>query len=200
MLINRYSLIIYGEHSHHITKNNGRKSVVTTRYILYVLTNPSPWRLLIRTWIIVNKHKSYETTCQCRRRNGFTEVWFQISTCHILAFHHQRACINILYIYQQEALTRIKWRILKTKYHSNPTICVWGICCAIALRRMSSDHTAEKSTLCQLTHWGRDKMAAVSQTIFSHAFAWMKMYEFGLRFHGSLFLRDQLTITLHWFR
>ena len=26
---------------------------------------------------------------------------------------------------------------------------------------------------CQLTHWGRDKMAAISQTILSDAFSWM---------------------------
>ena len=34
-----------------------------------------------------------------------------------------------------------------------------------------------------LTHWGRDKMAAILQTIFSNAFSWMKMYPFWLRFH-----------------
>ena len=51
------------------------------------------------------------------------------------------------------------------------------------------------------THiWGRDKMAAVSQTIFSNAFSWMKMYEFRLKFHWSSFLRFQLTIFQHWFR
>ena len=38
-----------------------------------------------------------------------------------------------------------------------------------------------------LTHWGRDKMAAIFQTIFSNAFSWMKMYEFQLRFHWRLF-------------
>ena len=27
-----------------------------------------------------------------------------------------------------------------------------------------------------LTHWGRDKMTAISQTTFSNAFSWMKMY------------------------
>ena len=51
-----------------------------------------------------------------------------------------------------------------------------------------------------LTHWGRDKMAAVSQTMFSNAFSWMKIYEFWLIFHWSLFLRVQLTIFQHWFR
>ena len=31
-----------------------------------------------------------------------------------------------------------------------------------------------------LTHWGRDKMAALSQTTRSNAFSWMKMLEFRL--------------------
>ena len=51
-----------------------------------------------------------------------------------------------------------------------------------------------------LTHWGRDKMATVSQTTLSNAFSWMKMLEFLLRFHWSLFLWIQLTIFQHWFR
>ena len=52
----------------------------------------------------------------------------------------------------------------------------------------------------ELTHWGRDKMDAISQTTFSSAFSWMKMFEFRLKFHWSLFLRVQLTIIQHWFR
>ena len=44
-----------------------------------------------------------------------------------------------------------------------------------------------------LTHWGPDKMAAISQT-FSNAFSWMKMLEFWFKFHWSLFLRFELTI------
>ena len=51
-----------------------------------------------------------------------------------------------------------------------------------------------------LTHWGRDKMDAISQTTFSNAFSLMKMYEFRLRFHWSLFIRSELTIYQHWFR
>ena len=42
-------------------------------------------------------------------------------------------------------------------------------------------------------------MVAVSQTL-SNAFSWMKMLEFRLKFHWSLFLRVQLTIFQHWFR
>ena len=50
-----------------------------------------------------------------------------------------------------------------------------------------------------LTHWGRDKMAAIFQT-FSNGFSGMKMYEFRLTFHWSLFLEVQLTIFQHCFR
>ena len=50
-----------------------------------------------------------------------------------------------------------------------------------------------------LTHWGRDKMASISQTTLSNVFSWMKMLEFLLKFHRSLFLRVQLTIFQHWF-
>ena len=45
-----------------------------------------------------------------------------------------------------------------------------------------------------LTHQGRDKMAVVSQTTFSNTFSWIKMYEFRLRFHWSLFPKIWLTI------
>ena len=51
-----------------------------------------------------------------------------------------------------------------------------------------------------LTHWGRDKMAAISQTTLSNAFSWMKMLEFRKIFHWSLFIRVQLIISQHWFR
>ena len=39
------------------------------------------------------------------------------------------------------------------------------------------------------THWGRDEMDAITQTTFSSAFFWKKMFEFRLKFHWSLFLR-----------
>ena len=54
--------------------------------------------------------------------------------------------------------------------------------------------------LLELTHWGRDKIAAFSQTTHSNAFSWMKILEFRLKFHWSLFLRVLLTIFQHWFR
>ena len=45
-----------------------------------------------------------------------------------------------------------------------------------------------------LTHWGWDKVAAISQTTLSNSLSWMKTYELWLRLHWSLFLRVQLTI------
>ena len=60
--------------------------------------------------------------------------------------------------------------------------------------------TAVTRSTPRLTHWGRDKMAVVSQTTSSNAFSGMKILEFRLRFHWSLFLRVQLTIIQHCFR
>ena len=51
-----------------------------------------------------------------------------------------------------------------------------------------------------LPHWGRDKMADISQTTFSNVFSSMKMFEFRLKFHWSLFPRVQLTKFQHCFR
>ena len=45
----------------------------------------------------------------------------------------------------------------------------------------------QKCILALLTHWGRDKMTAIFQT-FWNEFPWMKMCEFRLKFHWSLFL------------
>ena len=51
-----------------------------------------------------------------------------------------------------------------------------------------------------LTHWGRDKMDAISQTTFSRAFSSMKIVVFWLDFHLNMFERVQFTIIQNWFR
>ena len=51
-----------------------------------------------------------------------------------------------------------------------------------------------------LTHWGRDKIDAISLTTFSNGFSWIKMYDFRLKFHWIFFLAVKLTIFQHWFR
>ena len=47
--------------------------------------------------------------------------------------------------------------------------------------------------LVPLIHLPLDKMAVISQMIFSDAFSWMKSLVFWLKFHWSLFLSVQLT-------
>ena len=69
-------------------------------------------------------------------------------------------------------------------------------------RSLSHTYTTTRRRLLvnHLTHWGRDKMDAVSQTTSLSAFSWLKMFEFRLKFQWSLFLRVQLTIFHHWLR
>ena len=70
----------------------------------------------------------------------------------------------------------------------------------IRLKMSSAKCCSFRLGLNVLTHWGRDKMVADSQMTLLNAFYWMKMLEFRLRFHWSLFLRVQLTIIQRWFR
>ena len=51
-----------------------------------------------------------------------------------------------------------------------------------------------------LSHLPLNKMATISQTIFSDTFSWMESFVFWLKFHRCLFLRVLSTITQHWFR
>ena len=60
--------------------------------------------------------------------------------------------------------------------------------------------TSQCMVISCLTHWGRDKMAAISQTTLSNPFSWMKLFEFGLKVHWSWFPMVQLTIFKHCFR
>ena len=85
-------------------------------------------------------------------------------------------------------------------------ICILNIiCCTLA-----SCNYCDVMTCCPhycsfvreihwLSHWGRDKMAAISQMTLLNAFPWTKMVEFRLRFH-CLFPRFQSIISQHWFR
>ena len=43
-------------------------------------------------------------------------------------------------------------------------------------------------------------MTTISQTTFSNAFSWMKIFTYRLKFHWNLFPRVQLTVFEHWFR
>ena len=106
----------------------------------------------------------------------------------------------------------LKWQCTKCLTPATGNICICGIkkvfdfnpgcwkqntgtwsCSSFLMDVVSNEFVSS-------THWGRDKMAAVSQTTLSNVFSWMRMLEFWLRFHWSLFLRVQLTIIQHWFR
>ena len=68
-----------------------------------------------------------------------------------------------------------------------------GACAPAILRIWQEAH-------CHLTHLPLDKIAAVSQMIFSDTFSWMEMYELRLKFHWRLFLSVLLTISQNLFR
>ena len=67
-------------------------------------------------------------------------------------------------------------------------------------RALPSWVTYRQYTCCINTLRPRQNDRHFAQTMFSNTFSWMKMYEFRLKFHWSLFLRFQLTICQHWFR
>ena len=58
--------------------------------------------------------------------------------------------------------------------------CSWQ--CASCCRLQYGRHLGSGKAEAEL-HWGRGKMATISQMTFSHAFSWMKMYELWLTFH-----------------
>ena len=60
----------------------------------------------------------------------------------------------------------------------------------------ASDKISEKflRRVHAFTHWGRGKIAAISQSTYTNAFSWMKFIEFRLKFHWSLFLKVQSKI------
>ena len=117
-------------------------------------------------------------------------------------------------------------RALSNHVCAHPVILMWQVVCLQHLARACSEQSRSTTVLpinhviqmpqclsgfvnhdyyvphkiyC-LTHWGRDKMVAISQTTFLSAFSWMEMFEFRLKFHWSLFLRVQLTKFQHCFR
>ena len=109
-------------------------------------------------------------------------------------------CINKAAIIRHYAIV---WQLYMV-YH------IWHLVVWIALEMYCGSIITEQMNLktvhcsiepvLRLTHWGRDKIDAIWQTPFLTAFSWMKMFEFRLKFHWSLFPRIQLTLFQHWFR
>ena len=88
--------------------------------------------------------------------------------------------------------------------------CGWGCGCSCGWWTMGGGrmgtYKGTNTGYTQLSHFNvntlrRNKMADIWQTTFSNVFLTVKMFEFQLKFHwSSMFLRDQLTISPHWFR
>ena len=67
--------------------------------------------------------------------------------------------------------------------------------------RISSQQWSRLSVRQQAITWASVDKHIVAETKwppFCSAFSWMKIYEFWLKFHWSLFLVVQLTISQHW--
>ena len=100
--------------------------------------------------------------------------------------HWSTLIVNAVYVYMLIYLGNF------SRQYSCRSVQLWII--------HQTDGGCSVAPLSPLTHWGRDKKDAISQTTFSNAFSWMKLLEFWLKFHWNLFLRVQLTIFQHWFR
>ena len=128
-------------------------------------------------------------------------------------------CINCVYIYHiryhvivvfsSRAIATIKlqnyccWPQMYFLYETDPIQLSFSLCIVTrsSVAIMLSTHVSNCLWInASLTHWGRDKMAAISQTTLSSAFSWKKISAFRLKFHWSLFLRVQLTIFQPCFR
>ena len=66
--------------------------------------------------------------------------------------------------------------------------------CVIVFIKYIFNHSLFCHFRLTLTHWGRGKMDAISQTTFSRAIYSMKIVSFWLNFHLNIFARVYLTI------
>ena len=80
----------------------------------------------------------------------------------------------------------------RRRWFETPSRSLWRYC--------NGEWISTTSNSMIYTHWGRHKMVAILQAIFSKAYAWMKMIKFRLKFHWNLFPGVQLTISQHWFK
>ena len=79
------------------------------------------------------------------------------------------------------------------------TLFLWNISQANKIEDIVCKSTTLESINTSI-HWGRNKMAAISQTTFRNAFSWIKRCEIWFKFHFNLFPMVQVTIRLHLFR
>ena len=130
--------------------------------------------------------------------------WLQVPILHEISFLNKCLTLYVdLQVQNEQCL------IIREIHHNSQTM-IWKPKCWIwyLLLKMFSSPALGKIDLIDiglvtfilwLIHWGQYQMAANFLRTISNAFL-MKIYEFPLRFHRSLFPRVQLTIFHHWLR
>ena len=140
-----------------------------------------------RSWSTLVQVMAYCLTAPSHQRSWSTlaqlNQWF-------VAWQRQ-AITGTNVLYHQRCSVEFTWE----QFHKWINL-IHNICSDITLPKLLPHLSGAN----ELTHWGRDKMDAISQTTFLSAFSCMKMLEFRFGFHWSLFLRVQLTIFQHWCR
>ena len=101
---------------------------------------------------------------------------------------------------QTLALTFENWKVISSHFSAGMLSIIHA-----GLIQMSKNGPIYARDQIFYTDWSFNtlrprKMDAIFQTTFSSGFSSMKMYEFLLKFHWSLFLGVQLAIFHHWFR
>ena len=121
-------------------------------------------------------------------RHPIARLWGQAMRRHLWV-----QCLwSVLYLYQ--------WCVVWYHVILNPVIIRYHCINTNPWIHWLVNGVGLEAHLYTLTHWGRDKMAGISQTTFSNAFFLIKLFEFRLKFHWSLFPRALLTLFQHWFR
>ena len=121
-------------------------------------------------------------------------VLFYVITLVSLSFWQPKH--NIYWLFQHSYLMCIQWddRWSSTNAECCRMLFIWSLC----PNWQFSDAFISEYLTAAMTNWAYAfntlrprQIDAISQTTFSNAFSWMKMFEFRLKFHWSLFSRVQ---------
>ena len=135
----------------------------------------------------LHARKKHHTNCEQNDRHDVTD-YIQINlTTSCSVFPNLTHCKNISKLTRRVWHETVCWMHYKKCQSNDQFLC-------------NMQSTFKQTNALRLTYWGRDKMSDIIQTTFSDTFSWLKMFEFQIQFHLSLFLRVQLTTKQHRFR
>ena len=123
-----------------------------------VCSRQAETNLISRTWFEINI-----LSLGCRYLYSYIFVFTHLSRIPVW---------GVVICYDQGFITGVDRDKLQSRWKENTLF---------SPKRMQMNVSAKRRPFCCkicLTQWGRDKMAAVSQTTFSSAFLWMKMFKF----------------------